>query len=391
MASSTLSARTLITSHLIDASRLSNFRHQLLTTPAHDLLDTATASQLFAATLFHLKSLSTRGYQQLFKVNNIADLVTSPILTLTFYCFLTFLAFHTKTITSCTAYALGLVISLVIIFETYNTIHAMMMRLELTSQHIRTVGTYLLFATDPSGLLISWFGMGIEPGLDHEYSPRVDYMQKEDNAAKTQQHRKEPSRSKTKVQLHNNDASPVNHCALRVAENTKRHQDNTNTYVLATTFQHKSSKAQSTTYKSITPDPNTGRKPNMKHNLSPQIPAIQASESTFQMTLRNSMYRSERPSRTMKSRMSTSVNEHSSQDSYFKEGFRMTVCSEDESSGQTPSGTSTPDSEASSSTTESDFQTGLRMMLGSACGIRKRGKRGRRSDPSFIVGSECPT
>ena len=278
------------------------------------------------------------------------------------------MAFHTKTVTLGLAYVLGLAISLVTIFGTYNTIPAMM------------IGTYLPYTSGPSVLLISLFDMGPDSGLSHGHSPEVDSTQKENNATRDHQHRNERSTSKTKERLYNN-LYPDGPYTLKAGEDTKRQQDNTITYVLDAP-QHESSKIEPTTYKSITPNLNTGQEPNMKHNSSPQIPAIQPKESTFQMILRKSMHRSTRP-RRMRSRMSTSVQECSSEDSYFKEGFRIAVCLEDESSEQT-SGTSTPDSETSTSTTESDFQAGLRMMLGSACGTRKRGRKGRRLDLSVV-------
>ena len=83
--------------------------------------------------------------------------------------------------------------------------------------------------------------------------------------------------------------------------------------------------------------------------------------------------------------MSISVKEYSSEDSRLKEGFRVAVWSEDTASGEL-SGMSTPDSECS--TPESEFQAGLRLMFGSACGKGRRGGRGSKSVPSSIE-SEC--
>ena len=377
MASSTLSSRLLTRPHLEGPFGLSVYPHQLLPTPTHDIFGTAATPRLIVATIIHLKSVSARGY---FKPDHITNLITSPLSTLTFYCFMAFMAFHDKTVTLDTASVLGLAISLVMIFKSYNTIHAIMMRLEFTLEHIRIVGTYLLWATGPLGLVIFPSEMAPDSGPNQEHSPGVDYTQKVDNAARKQQHSKEPSTSKTKVQLYN-DLSPKRHYAPKADENTKKQQDSTIPDVL--------SNAQPTTYKNISLDLNTVQEPNMKTAeiyLPPQTPAIQPKESTFQTTLRESMHRSGRP-RRMRSRVSTPVKEYSSEDSYFKQGFRMTVCSEDESSAQN-SGTSTPDSEGSTSTTESDFQTDLlRMML---CTPYRKRSRGRRSGPSIFDENEYP-
>ena len=374
MASSTLSSRLLTRPHLEGPSGLSFYRHQLLPIPTHNIFDTAATPQLIAAMIIHLKSVSARGY---FKPDNIANLITSPLSTLTIYCFMAFMAFHDKTVTLGTAYVLGLAISLVMIFETYNTIHAMMMRLEFTLEHIRIIGTYLLWATGPSGLVIFPSEMAPDSGPNQGHSPGVDCTKKVDNAARKQQHSKEPSTSKTKVQLYN-DLSPKRHYAPKADENTKKQQDSTIPDVL--------SNAQPTTYKNISLDLNTVQEPNMKiseYYLSPQIPAMQPKESTFQMTLRESMHRSGRP-RRMRSRVSTPVKEYSSQDSYFNQGFRLTALSEDEPSTQY-SGTSTPDSKGSTTTTKSNFQADLlRMMLCSPSPIRRRNRKSRRSAPCII-------
>ena len=382
MASSTLSSRMLVMPHPEHSSGLSIFRHQLLPTPTHDLLDTATAPQLIVTTIIQLISVSAHGYRQLVKQNNIADLITSPFSTLTFYCFVALLAFHTKTVTLYTAYALGLAISLVMILETYNTIYAMMKRLEFTLERSRTIAAYLSCVTGPLGLVVFSSGMGLGSGLGYDYLPGVDCMQREDNAAREQQHRKERSTSEAKVQPYN-DLFSEDHYALKADRNTERQQDRTVPYVLDATLQHESSKAQPATYKNVNSNLSTGQEPNMRtaeDNLSSKTPEVQPRESTFQMTLRESMHRSKRHRRT-RSHMRLSVKECSSEDSHLKEGFHMTVWLEDAASGES-SGTSTPDSEAS--TPESDFQAGLRMMFGSACGKRRRGKRGSKSGPSRI-------
>ena len=375
MASSTLSSRLLTITHLEDLSGLSVYRHQLLPTPTHDILDTAATPQLVATTVKHLKIVSARGY---FKPDNIGNPITSPLSTLSFYCFMAFMAFLTKTVTLGTAYVLGLAISLVTIFGTYNTILAMI------------IGTYLPYTSGPSILLISSFDMCPDSDLDHEYSPEVDSSQKNNNATRKHQYRKDRSTSKTKERLYN-DLSPEDHCTLKEDETAKRQQENTITYVLDAP-QHKSSRPQPTTYETLTPDLNTGQEPHVKKvevYPPPQLPAIQPSESTFQMSLRNSMHRSKRPRRT-RSGLSTSVQEYSSEDPYFKEEFQMTVCSDAESSIQY-SGTSTPDSECSTSTTESDFQAGLRMMLCSPSPIRRRNRKGRRCGPSIVPFCESST
>ena len=375
MASSPWSSRMLVTPHLENPSTLTVFRHQLPPTPTQDALDIATASQLTAATIAHLKSVSARGYRELSKRNNIAYFITSPISTLTFYCFVAFLTFHTKTVTLCTAYALGLAIFLVMVVETYNTIHTMPMSLEFTLERICTVGTYILYMTSPSGLILSSFGMASGSDLGHAYSPGADYMQNEDNAARKQQHRNERSTSKTKVKPYN-DLSPEGHYELKADENKKEQQDSTMQYVSDTTSQHNTSKFQPAAYKTLTPDLNIAQEPSMQTAeiyFSPQTPQIQPGESTFQMTLRTSMHRNKRLRRT-RSRMSTSVTECLSEHSYFKQRFPITIYSENETSAQ-KSGMSTPDgNESSTSTPESDFQADLlRMMLGSpACGKRRR-------------------
>ena len=349
-------------------------------------MDTAIAPQLIFATFIRLKSVSAHGYRQLFKKNNIADLIISRLSTLTFYCFVALLASHTKTVTLYTAYALGLAISFVMILETYSTIYVIMKRLESTLERIRTIAAYLFCATGPLGPVVFPFGM--IPGFDlgHEYSLRADYMQQEeDKAAREQQHRKERATSETKVQLYN-DLFPENQYALKSDKTTNRRQENIIPYVLTATLQHESFKAHPATYKAVTPDLNTGQESSMKTGgdyFSPTAPEMQPRESTFQMTLRKSMHRSKRP-RT-RSRMSNSVKECSSEDSNLKEGFRMTVWLENEASGDN-SGTSTPDSE--SSTPESDFQAGLRMMFRSVSGKTRRRRRGRKSGPS-IIESEC--
>ncbi len=382
MASSTLTSRMLVTSHLEDSSGLFSFRHQLPPTPTHDLFYTAAAPQLIVATIIHLKKVSAHGYRQFFMYNNITDLIISPFSTLTFYCFVALLAFHTKTVTLYTAYALGLAISLVMILETYNTIYAMTRRLEFTMERIRTIAPDLFCATGPLGLVVFSYGLSPGSGLGYEYSPGADYLQQEDNAAREQQPRKERSTSETKVQLYN-DLFPEDDYALKADNSTKGQQDNSIRYVLNATLQHESSKARPALYKHVTPDLNTGQEPNMKtaeDKLSPKTPELQPRESTFQMTLRKSMHRSKRPRKT-RSRTSISVKECSGEESYLKEGFRMTVRLEEGASGES-SGTSTPNSEGS--TPESDFQAGLRMMFGSACGKRRRGKRGSKSGPSTI-------
>ena len=306
----------------------------------------------------------------------------SPFFALTFYCLVAFLAFHTKIVTLCTACALGLAIFLVMILETYNTIYAMMMRLEFTLERITTIATYLFCAAGPLGLLVFSYGKGLDSGLSYGCLLRVDCMQKEDNAAREQQHRKERSTSEIKVQPYN-DLIPEDHYALKADKNTEKQQDDTILYVSDPTLQNKSSKAQPATYKNVTPDLNTGQEPKMKtaeDYLFSKATEVQPRESTFQMTLRKAMHRSKRPRRT-RPHMSISVKECSNEESYLKEGFRMTVWSEDEASGEN-SGTSTPDSEGS--TLESDFQAGLRMMLGSACRKRRRGRKGKRSGPSTL-------
>ena len=164
------------------------------------------------------------------------------------------------------------------------------------------------------------------------------------------------------MRLYNN-FFPEDHHALKAYENTRRQQDNAIPYVLDTTPRHESSKAHPATYKSLTPDLNTGQESNMKtaeYYLSLTTPEIHPRESTFQMTLRKSMYRRKRPRRT-RSRMSISVKECSSE-------------------------MSTPDSECS--TPESEFQAGLRMMFRSVRGKRSKDKKGSKSGPSSIE-SEC--
>ena len=386
MASSRLSSRTLVTLHLEESYGLSTSRHQLLPTPTHDLLDTAPAPQLILTTIFHLKTAAAHGYRQLLKRANIANVIISPFSTLTLCCFVALLALHTKTVTFCPAYALGLSISVLMFLETYNTIYAMMMGLEFTLERIRTIAADLFCATGPLSLVVFSFGMSPGSGLGYEYSPGVDCMQEEDNAARKQQHRKERSTSETKVQLYN-DLFPKDHYALKADRNTKGQQDNTVPFVLDATLQHESSKAQPATYKNFTSDLNSGQESNMEKAedyLFPKTPELRSRESTFQMSLRKSMRRSKRPRRT-RTRMSISKKECSSEDSCLKEGFRMTVRLEEETSGEN-SGRSTPDSEGSNP--ESDFQAGLRMMLGSACGKRRRGRRGIKPGPSTIE-SEC--
>ena len=382
MASSTWSSRMLVTPHFEDFSGLSILRHQLLPTLKQDLLDTVTAPKLTFATITYLKSVSAHGYRQVFKHNNIADLIVSPFSTLTFYCSVAFLAFHTRTITLCTAYALGLAISLVTFLETYNTVYAMMQRSEFIWERIRSVTAYLVCTNSPLGLVIFSFKIAPSSRLGYESSPGVDCVQKDDDAAREQQHRKERTKSETKVQLHN-DLFPEDHYALKADKSTKMQQDKTIPYVLNSTLQHKNSRAQPTTYKYITPNPKSRQEPNIgvaKDNFSPRILKVQPGESTFQMTLRKSMHRSKRPRRT-RSSMSISFQECSNEDSHLGQGFRMTVWSEDETGGES-SGSSTPDSEGS--TPESDFQAGLRMMFGSAYGRRRRGTRGSKSGPSSI-------
>ena len=94
IASSTWFSRILVTSHLEGFSILSIFRHQLLPIPIYDPLDTATAPQLFVATIIHFKSVSSDIYRELFKLNNIVDFIVSPFSTLTFYYFVALLAFY---------------------------------------------------------------------------------------------------------------------------------------------------------------------------------------------------------------------------------------------------------------------------------------------------------
>lgn len=382
MVSPTLSSRMLVTPHLENSSGLSISRHRLLPTPTHDLLDTATASRLIFTTILHLKSVLVQGCRQPFKQNSIANLIVSSFAALTFYCFVALLAFHTKTITVCSAYALGLAIYVVTFFETNGTIYAMMQRSEFTLERIRTVAAHLVCTTGHPGLANFSFEMNPGSGLGYGDSPVVGCMQKEDNAARQQQHRKERSTSETKVQLYN-DLFPEDQHVLKADKCTKLQQEKTIPYVLNATLQHESSKARPATYKDSTPDLHTGQESNMKtveNHWSLTIPEAQPSESMFQMTLRNSMHRSKRP-RSTRSHMSISVKECSSEDSYFKEGFRMNLWSEDEASRES-SGLSTPDSE--SMTPESDFQAGLRMMLGSACGRRRTARRGSKSGPSTI-------
>ena len=382
MASSTWLSRMLVTPHFENFSGLSILRQELLPTTKYDLLDIVLAPHLTFATIIHLKSVSAHGYRQVFKHNNIADLIVSPFSTLTFYCFVAFLAFHTRTVTLCTAYALGLAISLVTFLETYNTVYAMMQRSEFIWERIRTVAAYLVCTTGPLGLVIFSFRIGPASGLGYESSPGVDWVQEEEDAAREQQHRKERTTSETKVQLHN-DIFPEDHYALKADESTKMQQDKTIPYVLNATLQHASSKAQTATYKNVTPDLETGQEPNMKtaeNHWSLTTPEVQPRESMFQKTLRRSMHRSERPRRT-RSSMSISFQECSNEESHLSEGFRMTVWLEDET-GEESSGSSTPDSEGS--TPKSDFQAGLRMMFGSAYGRRRRGTRGSKSGPSSI-------
>ena len=381
------SLRMLVTPHPEVPSRLTVVRHQLPQTPTYDSLDTATA-QIIAATIVHIKSLTARGYRQFFKRNNITKLITSSISTLSFYCFVAFLTYHTKPVTLCTAYELGLSVSLVMILETYDTIHAMMMGLGSTMERIRTVDTHLLCATNSLGLLNFSFGTAPDSVLGKIYSPGLNPMPKGDNAATKAQHRKERSTSKTKERLHN-DSSAENHCTPKADENTKSQQNNTIPYVLNLLPQHSSSKAQPPTYKTPYPNLNIRQKPTTQpasDSFPPQTPEVmQPNESPFQTTLRNSMHRSKRLRRTR--------SERSSEDSYLDEAFRIIVRSESESSAQN-SIPSSPDSEASTSTTgsESEFQTDLRMsmLLGSSSLTRsRRARESRRSTPSLVeTGSE---
>ena len=387
MASSTWSSRMLVTPHLEEFSGLSALLHQLLPTPKHDLWNTITAPQLTFATITYLKSVSAHGYRQVFKHNNIADLIVSPFPTLTFYCFVTFLAFHTRTVTFCTVYALGLAISFVTFLETHNTISAIMQRSEFIWERIRTVATYLVYSTGPLGLVIFFSRISPDSSMGYDFLlGGVDCVHEEDDAARGQQYRKERTTLERKVQLHN-DLFPEDHYALKADESARTQQDKTIPYVLNATLQHESSKAQPATYKSITPDLKIGQKPNMKtaeNHWSPVTPEVQPRESTFPMTLGKSMHRSKRPRRTSSS-MSISFQQCPNEDSPLSEGFRMTVWSEDEPSRES-SGMNTPDREGS--IPESDFQAGLRMMFGSGCGKRRRGTRGSESGPSSI-GSEC--
>ena len=381
IASSTWFSRMLVTAHFECFSGLSTLRHQVLPTPTYDLLDTTTAPQLLVATIIRFKSVSSDGYRELFKLNNIVDFIVSPFSTLTFYYFVALLAFYTKTVTLYTAYALAFAISLGMILETYNTIYALLKRIAFTSERVRPNAAYLFCATGPLGLVVFSFGMGPGSGHGYEYSPGVDCMRKEDNATKDQQHREERSASETKVRLYN-DLFREDHHALKADENIRRQQDNAIRYVLDTTPRHESSKAQPATYKSLTPGLNTGQESDMKtakNHLSLTTPEIHSRESPFQMTLRKSMHRRKEPRRT-RSRMSIPVKECSSEDSRLKEGFRVTVWSEDAASGEI-SGMSTPESECS--TPESEFQAGLRMMFGSACGKGRRGRRGSKTGPSI--------
>lgn len=387
MASSTLSSRLLVGPYLENTSRLSVCR-QLLPIQTHDLLATAIAPQSIAATIDHLKNVSARGYRRIFKRGN-TDLITSPLSTMTFYCLVAFLSFHTKTVTLYTAHQLGFAVSFVMLLETYDTIHAMMMRSEFTSERIRTVDTHLLCASGPQGLLIPSFGMAPDSDLHHEYSPGMDYVQ-EDNAAREKQHKKERSTSNTKLKQHN-PFSPEDLSALKADDHTKRQQDNTIPYVLNTAPQHKSSKTQPITHKSLPPDLNIDQEPNMKPAevyLYPQTTEeMQPSESTFQQTLRNSMLRGSRPRRTKSSRTRTSANEYPTSDSYFNSRSRTTEYSDSEATSQ-KSGISTPTSESSTFATESDFQAALRMMLSSSIPIKRRERKRKRSPPSIADESE---
>ena len=294
----------------------------------------------------------------------------SPLSTLTFYCFVAFLAFRTKTVTLYTVYQLGFAISFVMLLETYDTIHAMVMRSEYTSERIRPLGTHLLCASGSQSLLIPSFGMAPDSDLHQKHSPGMDYMQ--DNAAREKQHKKERSTSKIKLKQHH-AFPPEDPSTLKVDDHTKPQQDNTIPYVLATTLQHSSSKGQSTTYKSLTPNLNTEQEPNMKTTeiyFPPQTPEVQSNESTFQMSPRSSMHRSKTPRMT-----------RSSEHSYLHPRFRIPIYSDHESNTRN-SGTSTPDSSSESSTStmesESDFQAALRlcMMFGSACSRRRGASRG---------------
>ena len=276
--------------------------------------------------------------------------------------------------------------SLVKFLGTYNTIYTMLQRSEFIWERIRTFAACLIYTTGTLGLVICSFKTGPGSSLGFGSSPGVDSVQKEDDAARVQQHRKERITSETKVQLHN-DLFPEDHYALKADESTKMQQDKPIPYVLNATLQHESFKAQPTTYRNGTPDLKTGQEPNMKtaeNHWSPMTPEVQPRESTLQMTPRKSMHRSKRPRQTSSS-MSISFKECSNEESHLSEGFRMTVWSEDEPRGKS-SGMNTPDSEGS--TPESDFQAGLRMMFGSACGKRRRGTRVSKSGPSSI-GSEC--
>ena len=367
----------LVTPHPENPSRLTVFRPQMPSTPTYDLLDTATA-QIVVATNFHMKSLSARGYRQSFKRNNITNLIASSISTLSFYCFVASLAFPAKPGTLCIAYELGLSISLVMILETYNTIHAMMTGLGSTMERIRIVDSYLLCATNTLGLFDFCFGTASVSALGNIYSPRVSPRPKGDNAATKIQYRKERSESKTKVQLHNHP-SPENHYTLNEDENTRSQQSNTIPYVLNPPLQHPSFKLHPPTYNHPTPNLNIRQKPIMQpdsNSFPPQTPeVISPNESTFQMSLRTSMHRSKK--------LRKPSSERSSEDSYFNEAFRLTSCSESESSAEN-SLPGSPDSEISTSTTESDFQSDLRMsmMLASPSPIRRKDRKGRRSDPS---------
>ena len=331
-------------------------------------------------------SVSVHEYRGVFKHKNPGNLIVSPFSTLTFHCFVTFLAFHTRTVRLCTAYALGLAISFVTFLETYETIYAMMRRLDFKWERIRTVAAYLVCTAVPLGLVIFTLRIGPGSGLGYESSPGMNYVQKEDDAARGQQHRKERTTSETKVQLHS-DLFPENHHALKAYESTKMQQDKPIPYVLNTSLQHESSKAQPATHKNENPGLKTGQEPNMKtakHDFSTKSPDMQPMESIFQMTLRESMHRSKRPSRTSSS-MSISFQNCPNEDSHLKEGFRMIVWSEDETGRESP-GSSTPDSEGS--TPEPAFQAGLRMMFGSACEKRRRGSRRSKSGP-YTIKSEC--
>ena len=381
MASSTLLLRLLVGPYLETNSRLSVCR-QLLPIQTHDLLATAIAPQSIAAIIDHLKNVSARGYRRIFKRGN-TDLIASPFSTMTFYCLVAFLSFHAKTVTLYTAHQLGFAVSFVTLLETYDTIHAMMMRSEFTSERIRTVDTHLLCASGPQDLLIPSFGMVPDSDLHHEYFPRMDYVH-EDNAAREKQHKKERSTSNIKLKQHN-PFSPEDLSALKADDHTKRQQDNTIPYVLNTAPQHKSSKTQHITHKSLPPELNIDQEPNMKPAevyLYPQTTEeMQPCESTFQQTLRNSMLRSSRPRRTRSSRTRTSANEYSTSDSYFNPRFRIPVYSDHESNTRS-FGTSTPNSPSKSFTStlesESDFQAALRlrMMFGSAFSRKRGGSRG---------------